>query len=634
MPVDQVEADASEWDFRNVDDLLAYETPKVVVIRDRRLGCLYYFIVTLIATYVGVFQIMYCNEHFPKKAVTGTSRLIVQQPTKANCMPDNPECKSEFKSLEQLEYCKEFVGETKLNPSYQKPCVYADQHSIAPNGMLEEHILVPTIVESEVQNKGCEPSPGNGHKCDNEYTGSGTKDKVFVADIEDYMLHISHTFTRMSDSGANTDVQGYYLECDKSGEAGGLDMERTVYGTGDLKCDGKVLRKPVECLHKDCPFLDNPETMYDKVGEVETMTQSMSLFQPSSWIRHGRRAAAALLSKAASKLRGDEDDVEQAKDSKSTDDAQHNHRRGHHHQHQHHRQHNSQRRKLAINADGQFLPDDKARLVRSEGGVNNTHPDSAVLKQSKQDAVPEPAVNEDAAPWTDEASATPLSSKMKEGVWALPNSDVFTVSKLLELCDLDMDSTKNSDGKSLREAGTVITIEAVYSNLHPWTSCVGNVGVEYEYRVTRRPVSDFGDEVYSQYQPNFPAQRILEQRHGIYVIVKIGGQFGSFSPSYLFVLIATSLGLMVVAQKVVDKVSMWFMKMKETYYSAKYQYTERVWDMQKDLDALNNLNFDALDEPDEAAGTASTGADEGAGGARAAGASSSSAAGARTEADF
>jgi hypothetical protein len=289
-----------------------------------------------------------------------------------------------------------------------------------------------------------------------------------------------------------------------------------------------------------------------------------------------------------------------------SEDYHHRHAAQHGHLHQRHMIRNAQ--KVTIGADGHFISD-KAHSARVKSSAHPVSPFSVdkVENQTKAES--------------QTVSAIPLADKMKAGVWALPKVDVFTIGKILSLCDMDLDATRNDAGKSLREAGTVITIEAIYSNMHPWTSFFGNLDVEYEYRVTRRPVEEMATEMYSQYQPNFPAQRILEHRHGLYIVVKIGGEFGSFSMAYLFVLLATSAGLMTIANLGVDKIAMWFMKMRSTYKDAKYHYTDRVYEMQKNLDDLDNM-VDLLDVPasdaasEASASHAASGADDAGGGGR------------------
>jgi len=606
-----------EWDWRNLDDLLNYETPKVVVIRDRRLGFLYYLICSTIFMYVVGFQILYSNEHMVKTVVTGTSRLELIQPTKSNCSPDTPGCESDFPSLETLPYCKEFVGESDIESSYRKPCVFSDAHSIAPDGMLDDHLLIPTSVASEVQSKGCEPSASNGHNCDEEYVGSGHRNSVFVAGVENYLLHISHTYTLL-EHGTSTEVQGHYLECDKSQDKVTVDVHANVYGTGEMQCEGKVLRKPIECLNGDCAFSPKEEEDESEKGGADALKGLETggnikafLLDPSSWLRHSRRLGASLLSRASRVISPEEEKEEKQEEknefvrNKKEAELRHNHHHAHLHRHSQHRtahHHPIVRRNVVIDADGHLSPG------AGSDTVDDTAKDSVIAEHpvmTRAAAAVGFAKEDKKAPASQEATK-------RDGIWSLPQADVITVDKILSLADLSFDNTWNNNEKSLREAGTVITIEAIYSNLHPWSTSFGNVEVEYEYRVSRRPVEDFGTQVYSQHNPNFPQQRTLEDRHGVYIVVKIAGQFGQFSFTYLLILLATSAGLMRIANIAVDKIALWFMPMKETYKYSKFEFTERVYDMQRDLDALaraaadDEARDDAPAEEEPSAATAHT----------------------------
>lgn len=557
--------DSSDFSFRYLDDALSYETQKVVVIRDRRLGFLYYALCSAIFGYVVIWQILYCNEHFPRKDVTGTSRLVIQQPTQGFCDPDNVGCLSDFQKLEDLPYCKEYTKGEKREDA--KPCVFADRNSIAPNGMLEAHLLIPTQVTSTIQNKGCEPSSSNEHSCENEYDINGTSQTAYVADIERYMVHLSHTYTRIhsEDEGTNEFVRGYYLQCHQNEESG-LNVRSKVYGVGQLRCDGKVERKEIECLTEECPFL--------KDDDGKSFVQ-----QAASLVTRGRKLGASLLLNAAESLDPDEEHRKHV--SKSETPGPHH---GHHHRH----------RKKLVRTPYEIDAKGTIHLDKADGAKQEPQKDATKLHAAASGKV---------LLETKRHQAHENPGARGAGVWGEAQGDVITVQKILELCDLTLDGTLNHDGTPLRQAGTVIEIEAFYTNLHPWVSSFGDTTVEYEYRVTRRPVEKFSNSVFSKFQPNFPAQRIIEERTGLYVIVKIGGEFGHFSLVYCMVLIASAAGLMRVATVLVDKVAIYVMQMKEVYADSKYQLTERVYDMQKNLDWLANMevsDVDAVDAVDDA----------------------------------
>lgn len=549
----------SDWDWSHADDLLSYSTAKVVVIRDRRLGCLYYTITFIIIAYIVVFQILFLNQHYPLKDVTGTSRVIIQQPTKNDCDPNVKGCESDYLTLEQIPYCREFIGKQTLRSTYRQPCVFADKHSIAPTGMLTNHLLVPTMVESTVENKGCEPSNANGHACTNEYEMNGEKTTVFVADIEHYTVLISHTFTRITQSGTSNTVQGYYLECDRSEEKE-TDAQRFIYGEKPYPCKGKLERKQIDCIRTDCTYMQTENGWNAFTNTVSKAKQIGSL----------------MATRVAEMLR-----PRSSRNAKEHDQHNHTHSHGNGHR-------GLVRNEFVVAADGHIRQEHqhkRARARHAQSGavalqVEEVQPSRLHAESSNQ---PESVLGIQSKEQEMDKAEAPNVAELKEsGAWAVRKGDVFTIQKLLDLADLSLDETKNEEGKTLREAGTVIEIEVVYSNLHPWTSSFGNTEVQYEYRVQRRPVEDMADELYSQFQPNFPAQRALDHRHGLYIIVKISGQFGEFSLVSLLIMLCTAAGLLRMATYLVDYISVCCpFKRADVYSDAKYQLTDRVWEMHK-----------------------------------------------------
>jgi len=117
--------------------------------------------------------------------------------------------------------------------------------------------------------------------------------------------------------------------------------------------------------------------------------------------------------------------------------------------------------------------------------------------------------------------------------------------KLLELAGVDLDGDLNVDGEPRRESGTLIEVQVEYNNLHPFSSTFGNKDIGYVYRVVERPVEEMKTEMFAQKQPpEFPKKRILENRHGLYVRVRVSGTFGFFNVVYLLIMITTSLTLL------------------------------------------------------------------------------------------
>lgn len=286
------------------DELLAYETPRIVRIRDARLGALYYLLVLAILLYVIGYQILMNNSHFERRDVLGTPRMTMQQPTKGNCNPNEMGCKSDFDSLEALPYCKEYMGDAKDKAADQKPCIFADQHTLAPYGMLGDTLLVPTRIDYMRETKGCTPAPGNGWTCDNEYRPDPHPTSTYIADVQDYGILIAHTFKRDTISGNNGEYLGYYLKCesadnDKEDAIAKMmtDTQKTMQG--QRSCDGVLKRYPIQCINDKCPYLDKKKTT-EFLQEPEVRGNALQL--------HARRPKVSLVSFGNTKVALDSGD--------------------------------------------------------------------------------------------------------------------------------------------------------------------------------------------------------------------------------------------------------------------------------------------------------------------------------------
>jgi len=483
----------------HLDDLFGYETQKIVRIRDRRLGLTYIAFVILIASYVIGYQILYSNEHFQRKDVFGTARMTIQQPTKGACNPNKRGCKSDFPALTELPYCSVYKGNsTQVKPNHRHDCRFADQHTLAPTGMLTGEMLVPTRIDRMSEHRHCKPGPENGYSCDNEYELDHDENIIYVADIEKFTIMLSHTYKRKYISGNNQWIQGYLLECEESAdkfESTVQEVETALQGKSE--CNGKYVRKPIECITDNCPFV----------------TQT-------------RKDEEAFLQHHA-----------------STGIKAHKHR---------------------------------ASTHKEQGHMHA----SLLTLEDQADLQVNPA-------------------KLAEGgFFAIPSGDVFRIDKLLQLAGLSLDNTFNIDGEPLREAGTVIEIEAVYTNLHPWLSSFGITDVSYSYKVSTRPMEEMKTELFAQSQPDFPNTRIIEDRHGLYIVAKISGEFGFFSVVYTLVMLTTAVALISVAVVITDKLAIYVMPERETYKAKKYDLTERLCDIEgfeaKDEDASATADGDSV----------------------------------------
>mmetsp|Transcript_126131 Transcript_126131/g.315234 ORF Transcript_126131/g.315234 Transcript_126131/m.315234 type:complete len:498 (+) Transcript_126131:149-1642(+) len=474
----------------SADEVLAYQTLKIVKIKDYRLGGVYYSFIFLIALWVLGYQIIYSNDHFVKLDVSGNARVTIQQPTVGACNPGKPDCKSAFRNLTELPYCKEYIPNgTSTDVIPQRPCMYADRHTMNPHGMAHEGLFVPTRIDTIVESRGCTPSAANSYSCDNEWNIEGSSGVVYVADVDRSTLMIAHSYGRNDIQGDSRQIIGSYLEC-ASGSSAGVDPRVEVPLEEKRWCEQGREKKRIECLGDKCPFL--PED--PKVKEVFLQLQRQSFASQRKARRRGSRLGAGTLA------------LEEVEKSASGGDEE----------------------------------DFKKSLVQG-------------------------------------------------GIFAIPNGDIISMSKLLEIAGVDLDKTLDADGAPARESGTVIEVNVVYTNLHPFSSTFGNKAIEYYYDIHQVPVSDFKtefisyDKVREDTDASFPAlakgddqtTRHVENRHGIGVVVKVSGTFGFFSPTYLLVMLTTACGLLAAATFMTDKLAIYVAK-DEKYLEAMIDSTEEL----------------------------------------------------------
>mmetsp|Transcript_114885 Transcript_114885/g.321055 ORF Transcript_114885/g.321055 Transcript_114885/m.321055 type:complete len:490 (+) Transcript_114885:96-1565(+) len=232
------------------DDLLAYQTLKVVRIKDHRLGLIYYALIFLIVLFIFGYELLYCNDHFDKRDVSGTSRIALRHPTKEHCDPALPTCESNFSSLLNLSYCSVYAG--AQNAGKQLDCEFADRLTLLPNGVMGNEMLVPTRIIATDETADCTPGPGNNYTCSNVFQHGESRER-YVADIERFSILIAHSYRRDTLSGNNNRVLGYYMMCDISGMSDQeLRVHKLVYG--DSECAGIMRRKPIECVDDSCHF--------------------------------------------------------------------------------------------------------------------------------------------------------------------------------------------------------------------------------------------------------------------------------------------------------------------------------------------------------------------------------------------
>jgi len=202
----------------DVDDIFVYETPKLVRIRDARLGLLYYGMVTLIAVYIVVWQLVRANSYLAYRTPTSISRLTLQETTLDGCNPNEPDCEDAFPITSSLPYCCTAACDRQQDGSCICPwrqfrnfdCDYLDGAGAAI--VSGQSILVSTFIKeyNQTQNASCTGSHGCTKLWETNPEGPSAR---FVAGIKDFTILIDHSvFQRDLDIfRTSRQMRGYLL---------------------------------------------------------------------------------------------------------------------------------------------------------------------------------------------------------------------------------------------------------------------------------------------------------------------------------------------------------------------------------------------------------------------------------------
>lgn len=125
----------------------------------------------------------------------------------------------------------------------------------------------------------------------------------------------------------------------------------------------------------------------------------------------------------------------------------------------------------------------------------------------------------------------------------------------------------------------MIEVSIEYRNLYPWWSTfhIYDEAIEYCYHIEERKIEEMKTEVFTVQQPqDFPEHRVIENRHGIYLVTRIGGTFGFLNVVYLLVMLTTSTVILGAAAKAIDMMAMYLMPNRDLYRRHKYEDVELV----------------------------------------------------------
>jgi len=236
----------------DLDEALAYHTPKITVLKDRKLGLIAISLKLLIFSYIVLWTILYKGKHLKSFELQGLHRLSIRHPTEHLCNVLDADCNSHFTDYTELPYCSE-SQKTYTHTEQKKRCSTWDY--LEAGIPLDEGMLVATRVRRFDEKRDCAPSQDNGWACTGApfryVSTNGTRQRKsgaavpkidkYVADIEHYTLLIDHRCTRAdgdhADDRDDRSMLGYVEECTPSGHAG---------ATG-------CTQQPIPCISNKCP---------------------------------------------------------------------------------------------------------------------------------------------------------------------------------------------------------------------------------------------------------------------------------------------------------------------------------------------------------------------------------------------
>eukprot|EP00039_Didymoeca_costata_P023117 m.6016 g.6016 ORF g.6016 m.6016 type:complete len:426 (-) comp3467_c0_seq1:78-1355(-) len=182
----------------NLDDTFAYQTVKVVGIRDKRLGLLKLAFMIAIAIFILLYQLLYMNNYLKLEAPTGTVRFSLREPMVDGCRDMlKQNCSANYRAVTEIPYC----GQNTACKDCKYMCEYLDSVSVQESQ--DKSLLITTYTEIMNQTKSsCGENATGSEKCSRVWdNGSENPSRSYVADIESFTLLIDHVFTTSSNFG-------------------------------------------------------------------------------------------------------------------------------------------------------------------------------------------------------------------------------------------------------------------------------------------------------------------------------------------------------------------------------------------------------------------------------------------------
>lgn len=281
----------------DLDNIFKFCTPKYVYIRDAKLGILKYAFMAAIFAYVVVYQILYTCDHLKPHHAAGFGNIRLEEPL-AECDADDAPCHAQFDNIANLKYCTQYIEpkrellsageEQKEEKSHlkeakaaeagdyitpPKKCKYYEHRRLEWESAVPSEVFIPTFVKRVKQS--VDPScydpkfntAGSGQAGSKKYRCKSLWkteeiESYYIADIEDFTLHMSHSFSSpdIGLHGVSTDYQGLFAACPTNHPA-------------DIKA---------ECKRMKIPNTSGAMAAEDEVGLVSTESMEVESLRGSS----------------------------------------------------------------------------------------------------------------------------------------------------------------------------------------------------------------------------------------------------------------------------------------------------------------------------------------------------------------
>jgi hypothetical protein len=414
---------------------------------------------------------------------------------------------------------------------------------------LGQNLFVPTAVEVITERRTCAPSEDNDWTCPNEYEplqgsnciGSGgylcsdrgnkSRQFYFLADIENVRVRLSSTYGRGDVRGSSLMHPAYMGVCEKLVQLAKSRARSRKEDNSELQCDRSELRvQKIPCqFGSECHALKSFRLLEDSgvaawldwfgVPYPKDLIPDVDL-ENRTWPMTGKSFFHPSL-------------------------------------------------------DGIIASQTKSEPAQTPQ-VGNAMLQTSVRRLQYTALVQEdgPRVSESQAHW----HWTPTGP----GVVSDDLGDVFALGHLLRLAGVDLDADRNKDNWTIRQAGTMLEVQIVYSNLYSVLSSFGYRPVWYHYEVKELVLPYVSQTHFSAVQPpDFPAHREWEQHYGVLINFKVGGTFGVLDVMYVMIMISTALGLMSVAPMITDLLATYVLPMSDNFYHLKTELSPegaKMWE--------------------------------------------------------